>query len=66
MRWVNLQPTTQSEVSQKEKNKYQILTHIYGIQEDGADEPIFRAAMETQNAENRLVDTVGEGEGGVN
>ena len=31
MRWINLEPIIQSEVSQKEKNKYRILTHIYGI-----------------------------------
>ena len=31
MRWMNLKPTVQSEVSQKEKDKYHILTHIYGI-----------------------------------
>ena len=31
MRWVNLEPIIQSEVSQKEKDKYHILTHIYGI-----------------------------------
>ena len=31
VRWVNLQPVTQSEVSQTEKNKYPILMHIYGI-----------------------------------
>ena len=30
MRWVNLKPIIQSEVSQKEKDKY-ILTHIFGI-----------------------------------
>ena len=29
-RWMNLEPTIQSEVSQKEKDKYHILTHIYG------------------------------------
>ena len=29
MRWMNLEPIIQSEVSQKEKNKYHILTHIY-------------------------------------
>ena len=28
---MNLEPTTQSEVHQKEKDKYHILTHIYGI-----------------------------------
>ena len=31
MRWMNLEPITQSEVSQKEKDKYHILTHIYRI-----------------------------------
>ena len=31
MRWMNLEPIIQSEVSQKEKDKYCILTHIYGI-----------------------------------
>ena len=31
MRWVNLESVIQSEVSQKEKNKYHMLTHIYGI-----------------------------------
>ena len=28
----------QSEVSQKEKNKYCVLTHIYGIEKNGTDE----------------------------
>ena len=28
MRWMNLEPVIQSEVSQKEKDKYCILTHI--------------------------------------
>ena len=31
MRWINLEPIIQSEMSQKEKDKYRILTHIYGI-----------------------------------
>ena len=31
MRWMNLEPITQSEISQKEKHQYIILTHIYGI-----------------------------------
>ena len=30
-RWMNLEPIIQSEVSQKEKDKYHILTHIYRI-----------------------------------
>ena len=31
MRWMNLEPIIQSEVSQKEKDKYHILMHIYEI-----------------------------------
>ena len=31
MRWTKLEPIIQSEVSQKEKHRYSILTHIYGI-----------------------------------
>ena len=30
-RWMDLESVLQSEVSQKEKNKYHMLTHIYGI-----------------------------------
>ena len=31
MRWIKLEPIIQSEVSQKDKDHYNILTHIYGI-----------------------------------
>ena len=31
LRWMDLESVIQSEVSQKEKNKYCMLTHIYGI-----------------------------------
>ena len=31
MRWMKLEPILQSEVSQKEKQQYSILMHIYGI-----------------------------------
>ena len=48
MRWMNLEPVIQSEVSQKEKAKYHIQTHIYGIQKNGTEEFICRAAMEKQ------------------
>ena len=33
MRWMSLEPIIQSEVSQKEKNKYRILTHIWNLEE---------------------------------
>ena len=60
MRQMNLEPTIQSEVSQKEKDKYHILTHIYGIQKNGTEEFIYRAAMGKQK-DNRLMD-MGRGE----
>ena len=53
-RWMNLKPIIQSEVSQKEKYKYQIQTHIYGIQKEGTDEFICRAAMEKQTKRTDL------------
>ena len=31
VRWMDLESVVQSEVIQKEKNKYSMLTHIYGI-----------------------------------
>ena len=31
MRWIKLEPIIQGEVSQKEKDKYFILMHAYGI-----------------------------------
>ena len=31
IRWMKLEPIIQSEVSQKDKDHYNILTHIYGI-----------------------------------
>ena len=64
MRWMNLEPIIQSEISQKKKNKYRVLTHIYGILKNGVDEPICRAGIET-DMENRLMDTEGEEKGGM-
>ena len=31
MKWIKLEPIIQSEVSQKERHQYSILTHTYGI-----------------------------------
>ena len=31
VRWMDLESVIQSQESQKEKNKYRMLTHIYGI-----------------------------------
>ena len=43
VRWMDLESVTQSEVSQKEKNKYCMLMYIYRIlkkkKKDGSEEP---------------------------
>ena len=54
MRWMNLVPIIQSEVSQKEKYKYHILMNIHGIQKDGTNEIIYKTAMETQTQRTDL------------
>ena len=54
MRWMNSEPIIQSEVSQKEKDKYRILMHTYGIQKDGTDEFICKAAMKKQTQRTDL------------
>ena len=46
MRRMNLEPIIESEVTQKEKDKYCILMHIYGFLKYGTVEFIYRAAME--------------------
>ena len=44
MRWMNLEPIVQSEVRKRNR----ILMHIYGIQKNRAEKPIYREEMETQ------------------
>ena len=46
--WMDLETVIQSEGSQKEKNKYRILTHICGIWKNGTAEPVCKAEIETQ------------------
>ena len=48
MRWMDIESVIQSEVSQKEKNKYHMLMHIYGIYKNGSDEPSGRAGIKMQ------------------
>ena len=63
MRWMNLEPIIQSKVSQKEKDKYCILTHIHGIQKTDTEEFIYRAAVEKQTLRIDLWIWGGGGEG---
>ena len=46
--WMDLEIIILSEVSQTEKDKYRILTHICGIYKNGTDEPVCKAEIETQ------------------
>ena len=64
MRWMKLELITQSEVSQKEKHQYSILTHIYGILKDANDNPICKTEKETQMYRTDFC-TLGEGKGGT-
>ena len=45
---MNLEPIIPIEANQKEKNKYRMLTHMYGTYKTDTDEPICRAGMEPQ------------------
>ena len=47
VRWMDLETVIQSEVSQKEKNKYRMLTYIYG-EKNVSEEPKGRAEIKTQ------------------
>ena len=58
---MNLEPIIQSEVSKKDKHRYSILMHIYGIQKDGNDDPTCDIVKE-RDVKNRLLNSVGEGE----
>ena len=40
--WMDLESVIQSEISQKEEDKYCVLMHIYGIYKNGTDELICR------------------------
>ena len=48
MRWMNLESIIQSEISQKGKDKYHILTHMYRIQKNSSEEFIYMETMEKQ------------------
>ena len=50
VRWMELESVIQSEVSQKEKNKYCTLTHTYGVfkKKHGSEEPRGRTGIKTQ------------------
>ena len=55
MRWMKLEPIIQSEVSQKEKHQYSILTHIYGIWKDDNDDPVCKTARILTSVCNKVL-----------
>ena len=61
MRWMNLEAIIQSEVSQKEKDKYCILTHIYMGSIRMVLKNLFAGQHGETDLENRLMD-LGRGE----
>ena len=46
--WMDLETVIQGEVSQKEKNKYCVLTYICGMYKNGTDEPVCKVEIEAQ------------------
>ena len=49
VRWMDLEAFIQSEVSQKEKNKYCMLTHkIWNLKKKGSDEPRVKMGIKMQ------------------
>ena len=63
MRWVKLEPIIQSEVSQKEKHQYSILTHIYGFRKMVTITLYVR--QQKRHMYRAVFWTLGEGEGGM-
>ena len=57
---MNLEPILQSELSQKEKDKYHVLMDIYGIEKNGTDVSICRVAIQTQIERTDLCTQLGK------
>ena len=48
---MDLESVIQNEISQREKNKYRMLMHIYGILKKSSDEPRGRTGIKTDAAD---------------
>ena len=64
MRWMKLEPNIQSEVSQKEKQQYSILTHIYGFRKM-VMMTLYERQQKRHRCKEQILDSVGVGEGGM-
>ena len=66
MRWMKLESIIQNEVNQKEKPQYGILTHTYMEFRKMVTRILYmRKEKRHIYIKNRLLDSVGEGEGGM-
>ena len=62
---MKLEPIIQSEVSQKEKHQYSILTQIYVEFRKMVTMTLYVRQQKRHRDKNRLLDSEGEGEGGM-
>ena len=65
LRWMKLEPIIQSEVSQKERHQYSILMHIYMEFRKIVTMTLYARQQKRHRFKNRLLDSVGEGKGGM-
>ena len=63
---MDIDTVIQSEVSQKEKNKYYTLMHIGRIQKNGIDDLICKAEIGTKTQRTNVQTPRGKREGGMN
>ena len=59
---LDLETIIDSEISQKETDKYRIISLICGIQKNDKDELIFKAEIESQIQKTNLWLSVGQGQ----
>ena len=65
MRWMNLEPIKQLSKSERQKQVSYTNAYIWNLERENLW-VYFQGSNGDTNIENRLVDTVGEGEGGTN
>ena len=65
MKWMKLEPIIQSEVSQKEKHQYSILTHIYMEFRKMVTKTLHKKQQGRHRDKEQNFGLVGEGEGGM-
>ena len=59
--WIDLETVIQSEVSQKEKNKYHMISLICGILKNDTNELVYKTETDSQTSKTNLWLPVGKG-----